>query len=341
MAGIQRKGGRYYAIFKDAAGKKVVRAVKGRTLTEARKNARDLEERAWRTRNNLGTEPTLETLAEVAPRFLKASRHQSSFNSLESRWRLHIVPALGALPVGQIRPTHIDELLATKLDEGYGQQTRRHLRMTLSAFFKWAVKDGLVERNPVREVEAIAVPDAEPKALTWSQLEALRDAVELPWLKDLIWVAAHLALRYCELRRMKWTHVDFGNGIIATKRAKRSTTQQRTEVSRPAVIPDVLLPYLRAMWVRRRGEYLFCYEDGGHYRRRALTPVSRQPSRPRRSSGATNSFAAVGGVVSVSPRRAAGPRRVRDAASPSGRRSSRAPSPSRIFGAAPSPASST
>ncbi|RKI08316.1 site-specific integrase [Corallococcus sp. AB030] len=263
MAGVRKRGQRYYAILKDSAGRKVERAVKGRTLTEARKNARDLEERAWRTRNNLGTEPTAETLAEAAPRFLKASRHQASFNSLESRWRLHILPALGALPVGQIRPTNIDELLAAKLDDGYGQQTRRHLRMTLSAFFKWAMKDGLVERNPVHEVEAIAVPDANPKALTWSQLEALRDAATLPWLKDLIWVAAHLALRYIELRRMKWEHVDFRRGVIETTRAKRVTTRQRSESSRPAVIPDVLLPYLRAMWARRRGEYLFCYEDGG------------------------------------------------------------------------------
>lgn len=263
MAGVRKKGQRFYAIFKDATGKKVERPVKARTLTEARRRANELEEVAWSRRNHLKVAPSSEPLSEVAPRFLHSIRHHVSYPSIESRWRLHILPALGALPVGQIRATHIEAMLAEKTDEGYGQQTRRHLRMALSAFFSWAAKDGLVEKNPVKDVERIAVPEGAAKALSWAQVEAVRDAAHVQWVKDLVWCAAHLTLRYSELRRLTWPDVDLRTRLIMVQRAKRLASHQRLDGTRPAVIPEVLVPYLRQMWQRRRGEYLFCYEDGG------------------------------------------------------------------------------
>ncbi|QSQ24893.1 site-specific integrase [Pyxidicoccus parkwayensis] len=256
MAGVRKKGQRFYAIFKDVTGKKVERPVKARTLTEARRRANELEEVAWSRRNHLKVAPSSEPLAEVAPRFLHSIRHHASYPSIESRWRLHILPALGEMPLGVIRATDIDELLAAKRDEEYGQQTRRHLRMTVSAFFKWAKKAGLVDANPVEHVKLIPVPTPAPKAFTWEQVEALRDAAGPQWLKDLIWVAAHLALRYSELRRVTWPDVDLQQRLVAVRRSK-------TDQPRPAVIPAVLVPYMQEMWRRRRGQFLFSYEDGG------------------------------------------------------------------------------
>jgi hypothetical protein len=45
VAGARKKAGRYYAILKDASGKKVEKAVPARTLTEARRLANEMEAR--------------------------------------------------------------------------------------------------------------------------------------------------------------------------------------------------------------------------------------------------------------------------------------------------------
>ncbi|WP_163869643.1 tyrosine-type recombinase/integrase [Myxococcus eversor] len=265
MAYVRKKAGRkgFTATIKSASGEFREVAVPGRTKTEARKNARDLETKAWRVRHNLEVEPGLLLLVTASADYLKAIRHHEGWKSTESRWRLHILPGLGRKAVAQILPTDIEAFLATKQDEGYSQQSRRHLRMTLSAFYRWAIKAELAIRNPVSETETIAVPVATPAALKFEQVEVLRDAAGVQWLADLIWVAAHLGLRYAELRQVEWTHIDWRNRRIATKRAKRIAGRERRTPPRPASIPESLIPYLREMHKRRRGNFLFCYEDGG------------------------------------------------------------------------------
>jgi|GEM_PF-5672879 len=265
MAGVRKKKGRkaFTAFVKDASGVKREVSIPGRTLTEARKNARALDERNWRIRNRLEVGPSDESLGNASARYLHSIRHHESYASTESRWRLHILPALSDAPVGQLKAMDIEDFIAKKRDEGYSQQSRRHFRMTLSAFYKWAIKAKLVAKNPVSEVDVIAVPTPSPKALSWTQVEALRDAAKVQWLADLIWVGAHVGLRYIELRRIRWADVDWKNRRIEAKRAKRIGTRTRRDPPRPASIPEVLIPYLRKMWQRRRGDFMFCYDEGG------------------------------------------------------------------------------
>ncbi|WAM23763.1 tyrosine-type recombinase/integrase [Myxococcus sp. NMCA1] len=248
---------------KDASGVKREVPVPGRTRTEARRNAEDLESRNWRIRRNLEVEPSEELMGSCGPRYLVTLCHQEGYAATESRWRLHILPEFGQTSVSQVSASMIEALIAAKRTEGYSQQTRRHLRMTLSAFFKWALRERLVGRNPVEEVESIAVPTPAPQALSWPQIEKLRDSAKVQWLADLIWVGAHLGLRYCELRKLQWPHINWKRGIVEAPRAKRIGARQRRTPPRPAAIPDVLVPYLKKMWARRRGDFVFSYDHGG------------------------------------------------------------------------------
>lgn len=256
MASVRQRGRKWYASWKDAAGDAVERVLPGvRTKTQARAEAAELERLAFRAREGLEVLPSKGPLRGEAERYLHAIRHQASWVATESRWRLHILPALGDKPLGQVRSTDVDALLAAKRDEGYSQQTRRHLRVTLAAFFAWAMREGLVRENPVGEAEAIPVPEGAPKALSLAQVERVRDAARTPLMADLVWVAAHTALRPAELRRLTWDMVDLERRVIVLVRAKRGKL-------RPVPLAASLVPYLRAMYERRRGDYVFSREDG-------------------------------------------------------------------------------
>jgi integrase len=256
MAGVRKRGTKWYAFYKDASGRQSEKVLPGvRTKTQARAEAAELEQRAFRVREHLEVAPAQESLEECSKLYLHSIRHQASHASTEGRWRLHILPALGAKPVGLLRPTDVEELLAAKRDEGYGQQTLRHLRVTLSAFFAWAGRKGLVTKNPVKETASIAVPEAHPKALTPQQVEALRDAAGTPLMRDLIWVAAHTALRPSELRRLTWDMVDLERRALVLTRSK-------TKRVRPVPLPLSLIPWLHRMRGERRGDFVFSTAEG-------------------------------------------------------------------------------
>ena len=64
---------------------------------------------------------------------LEAILGHRSWASIESRWRLHILPALGKVPCQQLRPTQVEAMLSALKNDGYAQQQCRHVRATLSA----------------------------------------------------------------------------------------------------------------------------------------------------------------------------------------------------------------
>jgi hypothetical protein len=60
----------------------------------------------------------------------------------------HLVPGLGAVPLSQLWPEHVQEYLADKLATGLSAKTVRHHHVTLHTALAHGVKHGLLGRNP-------------------------------------------------------------------------------------------------------------------------------------------------------------------------------------------------
>lgn len=248
---------RRYARYKGADGKWHEKATPvGTSAAAAKTLAHELEMRALRVVQGLSVAPSAETIESAAKRYLKAIRHHRSLKSIEGRWRLHILPALGKVPAAQLRPTQVDALLASMKDGGYSQQTRRHVRNTISALFEWLRKDRAVEQNPVKQVASIPVPRGSPKALTREEVLAIAREASFPGLRHLVLLGFYTAARPGELLAARKSDVDMAAAQLHIRRTAGSDTT-KTGRARVADLPQPALEVLREIVAAVPGEELF------------------------------------------------------------------------------------
>jgi integrase len=224
----------------------------------------ELERRAERIHHGLEVAPVQLTLQEAGPQYLHAVRQLRSLTSITSRWHKHILPALGErkLVELQARPALLEEFLVAKREEGLGQQSVRHLRVTLQAFFSWALNRAglLTGANPVSKTTPIAVPEPTPKALTMEQVEAVAAKAATPLLRDFILAAAYTGLRKGELAGLRWEDYDGERHRLTVRRSYQGTT--KTGRSRVVPVPPQLVPVLESRRRAARGQYVFSQEGG-------------------------------------------------------------------------------
>lgn len=133
--------------------------------------------------------------------------------------RLHILPTIGAKTAASIRPSHLERLLARKLNDGLAPKSVSQIQIALSGIFRRAVRDGLIRSNPadglarelglrrtVREGQAETV-----KAMTSSEVETFLDASRelYPHLYPMFYTMVSTGIRPGEARALRWPDVDF------------------------------------------------------------------------------------------------------------------------------------
>lgn len=210
MASVRKREGRWYARMPGRGGKEYALPEAVRAKSEALRLAHELELRDWRIEQGLQAPPSPETVAEAWERYLHAIRKHRSISSISSRWRQHILPALGRVPYQQVRPTQIEALLDSLDDAGYGGWTRRHVRNHLSAFYRWLKKDGKVDASPLERVKAVARPKAEPKAVPLEEVQRIAGHATFPGLRYLILLLFYTASRPGAMIAARKEHVDWG-----------------------------------------------------------------------------------------------------------------------------------
>ncbi len=93
--------------------------------------------------------------------------------------RNQVVPALGALRLGEVTPGVVSRALR-RIAERSGPSAAKSAKACLSGMFKLAVEDGAIAANPVRDSSArISVSTKSPRALTVDETAMLTG-----WLRD-------------------------------------------------------------------------------------------------------------------------------------------------------------
>lgn len=132
----------------------------------------------------------------------------------------HIVPVLGDIQVGKLKPTDIQLLLRKKQEEGLSDRTRQLVHATLRRALQFAVRTDVVTRNVATLVQAPR-PQRDTSIvhpLTLEQAQALRQAAVGTRLNALWLILLLMGLRKGEALALRWTDVDLANSTVNVQR---------------------------------------------------------------------------------------------------------------------------
>lgn len=185
--------------------------------------------------------------------------------------RVHLVPVLGARPIGAITPAEVRAWYAATSERvpGRARKAYRLLRTILNT----AVADELIVRNPCRVRGAGQDRSAERPTATVPQVAALAGAVDERW-QALVLLAAWCGLRRGELLGLRRSDVDLAGGTVRVERAvhylrdnsvvvgpPKTAAGVRTVAVPPHLIPELTLHLGR--WVASAPDApLFTERDG-------------------------------------------------------------------------------
>ena len=246
----------------EAAAWKAMRAAQGSSSSTSRKST-----------ETVGA--YLERWLEDVVKRTRRERTLSGYRAI-----LSVLPdAVAGARLTEPRLAHLLQVWLNDLDRH--PRTVQHYAACLRAAFGYAVKKGLMDRNPAADLDLPAIPKVDRIPLTAAQLRVLLDATRGDPLHPLYVTAAWTGLRQGELLGLRWQDVDLDRASLVVRsglRKRHATTtgarfvleEPKTEKSRRMVplLPEVVevLRELRKEQLARPGKLdqglVFCTEAG-------------------------------------------------------------------------------
>ena len=194
-------------------------------------------------------------LAEYMAKWLETTLaprvRPSTFTRIESKWRVHIEPALGSIQLSKLTPERLQTFLNERLKAGKSPRTVKHFRDILRTALNDAVKWGIVARNVATVVDPPRIPEHHVEPLSPERARELLVAFKGDRLEALYSVALALGLRQGEAVGLQWSDIDLEAGTLKVQRALQrvkgsyayvepKTARSRRTVVMPAAIQSAL-----------------------------------------------------------------------------------------------------
>jgi integrase len=229
------------------------------------------------------------TVARWSERWLEKRR------ALLPRWRdddthlrVHVLPVIGSMRLGEVRPRHLADLVEALRLAGKAPRTVRNVYSTCRSLFRDAALADLISSSPciLGKYQLGTIRDKDPEwrasaVYSRTEVEALISDDRLPLDHRVQWAVLALAgLRYGELAGLRWRHLDFdakplGRMTVATS---YDTGRTKTGVERRVPIHPTLAAML-AEWRLAGWPVAFGRQPGPDDR---VLPVTAAANRGRR-----------------------------------------------------------
>jgi len=161
-------------------------------------------------------------LADYAAAWLEGQRSLVSagqFGQYQANVRHHYAD-LEHLPLTQITPQHVRDLIAQRQAEEYAPRTIHGIVGTLRLILGQAETDGLVARNVAKLVKLPKLVQKEPQHFTAAETRRFLDVCATDPLGSFYAVAIGTGLRRSELLALVWPSVDLRAGLVHVRRSK-------------------------------------------------------------------------------------------------------------------------
>jgi integrase len=173
----------------------------------------------------------VETVAAFLPRFLARQRERlkpRSYIETERHLLVHAKPLHGLALERVDRRTVATRLM--EIAEKSGGAAANRVRASLSGFFSWAAREGLVESNPVSYTNKSPEAGGRDRVLNDAELRAIWLALKDDDYGVIVKLLALIGCRREEIGSLRWSEVNFEAATIALPPA-------RTKNRREHVIP--------------------------------------------------------------------------------------------------------
>lgn len=147
----------------------------------------------------------------------------STYASYEQYIRGHIVPQIGHLPMGSLKPVDMQNFFNDRAtrghqleEKGLSVKTLTNLRNMMHLAFEQAVREGYVTRNIVEDVRLPKMPKREMRVLDRKEQERIIISAQLAPEPSAFGVvfAMFTGLRLGEICALKWENVDMEKRLI-------------------------------------------------------------------------------------------------------------------------------
>jgi integrase len=179
----------------------------------------------------------------------------------ESHLRVHLVPALGSLPLDKIRGEVISRFLAALRGKGLSEKSVKNVQATLRRILASAVEWGDLETIP--PMPKVKVPQPKWDYLTAEETAAVISAARTNEERAILVFALHTGARAGEQIAVEWGDVDWTNHLLVFRRSSTRGQVGPTKSGRERRVP--MTPTLeRALRQIRhlRGPLVFSDADG-------------------------------------------------------------------------------
>src|SRR4051794_15906472 len=205
----KRIPGVFEITYYDSTGKRRWQTIPG-SVEDAETARADI---AGRKRRGERVAPSKLTLGEYVPVWLAGQEGRlrpKTITTYEGNLRLHVLPRLGRLRLGEIKTDDIASLASEMHRAGYAGWTIKGTVAALSGLLRHAARRGLIPENPVARLERGERPtttEKEKRVLSADEIGRLLDAADAKY-RPVLATAVGTGLRLGELLGLRWQDVD-------------------------------------------------------------------------------------------------------------------------------------
>jgi integrase len=218
----------------------------------------------WLVEIERGTavEPSRLTVAELAKKWLDTvAAHKVKPTTLEdydATLRVHVLPALGAIPIQKLTPAAVQQFYSDKLAAGASPRTVQLCHLRLSQILAQGVRWDLLPRNVCTVVEPPRVTYRPGKTWTAADAQRFLAASDADTYHPLWLVALTTGLRRGELLGLRWQDLELtkrtlqvAQTVTILKGAPYIQTPKSTAALRTVALPPETAEALAAHRVRQ------------------------------------------------------------------------------------------
>ncbi len=156
-----------------------------------------------------------------------------------SRLRIHAMPVIGKVPLREVRPLHVRELMDQLRVGTRAPRTQLHVYRTLSAMFTRAKRDELIDENPCN-LERNELPKKVDAKAGWrtnavftrAEVVSLITDDRIPEDRRLVYAIIFLTgARIGEVIALRWSDIDSREPLDRITYSRAWNTKQRKETS--------------------------------------------------------------------------------------------------------------
>ena len=276
--------GRYTAGRDPATGKQIFKNVLGKTQAEVKEKLQKALAQAGTIdftktgKYTIGAwmEVWFENVAKIK---VRASSHQSYRGYIDN----HIMPNIGSIPLEKLTTMDLQKFYrklltkgrverkeSEKQPKGLSAKTVRNINQVISSAMDFAVAQKIIPENPCK---AVALPKAEHKEMQTipaEQLQAFLQEAKATGVYEMYYIELATGLRRGELLGLKWTDIDWKNGIIKVRRQVARVDGQIVEAPlktknsyRAVTISQQAIEVLKQQKEKTNDQYVFPSPNGG------------------------------------------------------------------------------